>query len=512
MNHECARVRSRWLAICATLFALGCSRQHTGPEVGDSVTNWLQACNRDSECRGGTQCINSVCTVTCSNAIADTCTVLSSSAICEPSALVCDQPCADTRACDAISPSLSCREGRCREAAQQSALTPTGADASAPTTPRPIVNGLPLNTSEPVVATFDKAGAFKLIEGMADLALAWSGDHWNALWFSGLEPDGTTRPVVIARITPNGKIDRRTTSLSDVPASFTFASANGDGRFALLSSDGSSRRCMFRVVDPTADVQSVPIGVPCDDGISYQQVAAIPHQDEWLVAWRWPASPGSPVSIARYAPDSSAWSVGPWQFESGSGLPAIAVSEGGNAWLWSWDKSTGDVDLDIRRLNELTASREIYEALVPSMSVPYPFTGPIAKIVPTASGALVIAVQNDAMSATELRGDGRSAVPIPLPGLPTRDVDLNALYIPEQRRIVLCVAGQDLQLHILNEQGSQLMSPVVVDADRDHSACRLAWSGSDLLVAWATTLYDETRFPISWDTWARVVPASSITP
>jgi hypothetical protein len=80
------------LLLCAT----SCSRQHSGPEVGDSVTNWLQACSRDAECHGDAVCVNALCSLPCSGA-RDSCSVLSSVASCDTTARKCDVTCGAIR-------------------------------------------------------------------------------------------------------------------------------------------------------------------------------------------------------------------------------------------------------------------------------------------------------------------------------------------------------------------------------------------------------------------------------
>lgn len=112
-------VGALWVTFGA-LFWMSCLARHEGPTVSDTATNWLRACDSNSECGGGSACLQHVCTLSCRPPNQSLCLALDDRARCLPEAgdaALCDLPCSGDADCTGFRPDYACTAGRCRERA-----------------------------------------------------------------------------------------------------------------------------------------------------------------------------------------------------------------------------------------------------------------------------------------------------------------------------------------------------------------------------------------------------------
>jgi hypothetical protein len=487
------RAFSRPSLVLLTVLA-GCAREHTGPAVGDSITNWLAVCSSDGECRGDARCRSGVCSVDCSSERPETCAALGERAVCDMTPRICDVPCDATSACLALGPDHVCQEGHCRGGVSTSS-------GWSRTIPKQIefepgaseVSWTSANLSERSNATFARDEAFALsgdsASAVAPLA-TWQDDHFRVVWSSGVNDPGAR--LGIAEIDPAGQFEVRRLEV-DAPIGLRTYKGDRDLVAQVGKSDETPNVCSLRVTDLSSGQTNTPLYFPC---ASMPAVVPVPESHEWLVTW--PAIAGGAAGeqlamrVSRYDPRTSAWSAGPWEIDY-ERLPYDyewdreyhICAAGGDAWVWPLGEG------GIHRLHDLAQPGATASPFVPRVDSWRPELGGSRQIVEVTDGVLLMEWTSSTghtatidHASTRVEGDEMS---LPLPRKTAR--------IAEKGLLAACVVHEGVTLNLLDERGTPVGGPVQIEtslkgADNAYTrliiSCDVAWSGSELVVVWGT--------------------------
>jgi hypothetical protein len=514
----------------------GCARKHQGPEAGDSVTNWLHTCAYDGECRGSASCLNHLCTLACSAPAVDACSAIAASAVCKTSTtLACDVPCVTSETCSELGEGYLCRDGYCREGEQEEHVPMSAEPSGEKRSDQLIGEPFESETYHPRGPGFRDdaivpgrreelalAGVFRLSDRATRASwpqVSWHGDGWIVSWALNF-PFGTEPwQSEVATVSRTGLLDTWRTA----EPQRSVGTQDEHGRIASVRRT-SSQDCELRVTDLARRTSSVmhwrcvgpsdAMVSTGDTGYAGLTVAAIEGSDEWLVTWTALESTQPPavgigddlviladaLMVARYDPDQSGWSAGPWRFPvvmftSVSGFYAA----GGDAWTSTFGPPLGYGQL--LRLHDVAQPERVPPSFVPTASLPT-----TTRVAPR--DAFQVGDSTVFLEYTEKKG------------LQTRTFDVNgtigtsaeifdngviyhdATALPELGQIAVCVVRAGVSLLILDQNGALQHGPFPIEEDATAptsggrqalaASCDLAWSGSELLIVWSTA---EVRGP-----------------
>jgi hypothetical protein len=518
------------------LVPTGCARKHHGPEAGDSVTNWLHTCADDGQCHGSASCLNHLCTLACSAPRADACSAIAASAVCKTSTTsACDVPCGTSAECSELGEAYVCRDGYCREGEQQDApmsSEPSGEKRSGQLMGEPFAS----ETSHPQGPGFRDdpitpgrheeialGGVFRLSDRATRASMpqvSWRDDVWIVSWALDFSSGSAPWHSELATVSRDGFLD--TWRISE--PQWSLGTQDEHGRMASLHRmDGEN--CALRIVDLERHARS-DLQWKCGDELGATSsssegryptvtIAPIEGSDEWLVAWTalehsqpagidGPSASGLPpggvdaLMIARYDPDQPGWSGGPWRFPFLiEAFPLQLYTAGGDAWVSAFFNDGSR----LWRLHDLAQPEPVPPSFVAAASAP---------------------LRNTLYSRGDLFQIGDRTVLIEAGGrLQTSTIDANDTFsppsailaegvnsmkgtaLPELNQLAVCVIGSGgVRLLTLDEHGALVHGPIWIEEDAEAPTsggrqalamdCDLAWSGSELLVAWSTS---EVRGP-----------------
>jgi len=471
MNHMHIRGWISCLLGACCVAATGCYGADE-MQVADTNTNWLRSCDADDDCQGALSCISGRCTIECQRDAM--CAALGAGAECaatEDDVSVCDRSCERDQACRAIDPALSCVDGQCREESGQGPLD-AGGDAE---------------TSPP--DSVDAATPMDSFEGENEITLStaarqarapaviWSDDRWLLAWYSSPlgEPESGPPALEVVELTRQGVMATHRIGRPDDPFDHVIGINDAD-QVAVRSSVGEG--CELEIVDWRTG-ESSAIDAECT-----ADVASIPGTAEWLVAF----ADDVDVKSGRFSA-ADGWLTEPQVVGERGAATAVAAAGRIDAATVVW----GDV------YGSLAYSTSDIEVFPPSSATP--FEGAIHSdgeygLLQLDDRAFAVGSFVGHLWMTVLGGDIEPRV-IELADTGVVDVRPGIIWIEQLELAAICFATGDgpeagapgssdgLALAFFDRDGVPAEFGInVVNGLREVHGCDLAWSGSELLVAW----------------------------
>ena len=532
---RCITAGKAWCAATLALVALSaCSRQHAGPELADTVTNWLAACERNSDCTGEAVCLNALCSLPCAKTSSSVCSAIDEGASCEVSQGMCDLSCQAATGCLQLGPEFSCLAGRCRvvsgeasgdseplsnddgAGSSEDAAIPfdggarasdggrAGEGGARPGDSAVVTNAQLVESAEPTrpanwstsaiadhgETSFTPGARIKLSDYAVELDAArasWQTDHWQVSWpVPAALMLGTA--IGVASVFPDGRVATERRSVSSAPRMRKVY--NGPAMVAHVGGEWQGP-CSLAFSDLAGNSHSEPWLFDCNLMFA-PRVARLAGSNDWIVTWT-AKSAANPLEedilVARYDPRYFGWRSGPWLIGGGPGNHTdsigAATAEDGDLWIWGPSPITF-VD-GVYRVGGLASPEYPREPVVTRFDF---ITGWVHTLVPTTGGLHALETLQGSRTLRVTALDATGAVQSGNDLRELQDFPRDATYVPERALFALCTDTDGLRLRLFDRQGVPVGEPLLIDASDGivyPSGCSLAWSGSEFLAVWTRT-------------------------
>jgi hypothetical protein len=498
------------ITLVAVLALMGCYGT-SEMQSADTNTNWLKPCEASPQCGAELSCIDEVCALPCTTDA--TCSRFGNQAECLPtsgSSEICDLACEDDAACSKLGDAFACVSGRCRhEPEEPPSESDAGAeDASAEDASAEDAGPGPVFDAGPTIQEFDENGFITLstVDRVASPPkVIWSEGRFLVAWASASNFDSVTKeptsgpPAVdVVEVTSSGVVEEHHVEVEDfagIPGSI--AAINDDDQVVRTT---QSDECDTQIVDFRTGAIQV-MDVPCEERPA--SIASIRGSDEWIVA----SSLERDIRVGRYS-SAMGW-IAPLEVigERDDDGYTLDVTTAGNAATVVWGNTYGSwaylID-DLAALTSGTVSRFDGAVIVDGQYGLAQLDDRVIAVAPF--------VQR--LWTNVLGTDTKAPVKDVIEDALAEDRKPGTAWLAQREVLAVCytTAGRD-------DVADDAVSVVLVDRDGDlvegvgiatdiwnGGGCDLAWSGSELLVAWwdidhsgaGTSLVRAMRLPVPW--------------